>query len=184
MINCYNDVDGVYIAQTDHRFDPPPREASGWAGVWHPFEIGGAFPGWWSQEMVDRMNRMAENDLISPRWLTSWEVRAPERIAPALSLAGGSAWPVLTGIEYGGPSSWVWWKLAALMADLEATSPEGFIWLDDDITAEQGAMEFLKSLEVPHLVIVPSARVGVTRAHVEEIEAFIGEFSSRVRTHR
>lgn len=182
MINCYDDVDGVYIAQTDHRFDPPPREASGWDGVWHPLEIGGAFPGWWSQEMIDSLNRIG-NELVSPRWLTSWEEGAPEQVAPALSIAGGSSWPVLTGVEYDNPVNWQWWKLAALKADLAATNPEGFIWIDDDIGSNPDALAWLSSLDVPHLVIVPAARIGVTRSHIEEIEAFIGEFSTPVRTH-
>lgn len=184
MINWYNDVDGEFNAYTDHRFDPAPREASGWTGNWNPLEIGGAFPGWWSEEMVAEINRLTGHPLVAPKWLTTWEEGAPEQLAPALAIAGGESWPVLTGVEYDDPGNWQWWKLAALKNDLEASRPEAFIWIDDDISFDPGALQWLTTVAIPHLVIVPKTAVGVTRDHVQEIEAFIGELSPAVRTHR
>ncbi|MGK3708889.1 HAD domain-containing protein [Arthrobacter sp. IK3] len=184
MINWYSDVDGVYNAYTDHRFDPAPRSASGWDGNWNPMEIGGAFPGWWSEEMVQETDRLIGHPLVSPRWLTTWEEGAPEQLVPALSIAGGAIWPVITGVEYDDPMNWQWWKLAALKNDLAATEPDAFIWIEDDVPFDPKAIQWLQTVPIPHLVISPKTAVGVTRGHTAEIEAFIGEISASLRTHR
>lgn len=184
MINWYSDVDGVYNAYTDHRFDPAPRSASGWEGTWNPMEIGGAFPGWWSEEMVQETDRLIGHPLVSPRWLTTWEEGAPEQLVPALSIAGGADWPVITGVEYDDPMNWQWWKLAALRDDLAATAPDAFIWVEDDVPFDPKAIQWLQTVAIPHPVISPKTAVGVTRDHIAEIEAFIGETSAGLRTHR
>lgn len=183
MINWYSDVDGVYNAYTDHRSYPPPREAAGWTGTWHPMTIGGAYKGWWSEELVAELDRLTAAPHISPRWLTTWEEGAPQQLAPTLSMNRGALWPVLDGSLDDDPGNWNWWKLDAIKRDLAATQPEAFIWVEDDVPFDPKTVTWLQTVAIPHLVISPKTAIGVTRGNVAEIEAFIGEVSSNVRTH-
>ena len=183
MINWYSDADGVYNAHTDHHFDVAPRSASGWDGNWHPMKIGGAFPGWWSEDLVAETNRLTGYPLVRPKWLTAWEEGAPQQLAPALSIADGENWPVVAGVEYDDPANWRWWKLDAIKKDLTASRPEAFIWIEDGVPFDPNTVGWLQTVAIPHLVISPKTAVGVTRDHITEIEAFIGEVSGRVRTH-
>lgn len=173
MITAYFDADGIFDAATDHRFSPPPAEQTGWED-WNPITVPGAFPGYWSGDLVDAVNRIAGIPSVTCKWLTSWEEQAPLQLAPAIGLAA-TEWEVIYGVEEDDPMNWHWWKLAKIHEDLEKDRPEGFIWLDDDITSDPAALHWLRTIDLPHLAVCPRTADGLTRVHLDEIESFIGK---------
>lgn len=61
--------------------------------------------------------------------------------------------------------------------------PQAFIWVEDDVPFDPKTVKWLPTVSIPHLVISPKTAIGVTRNHVVQIEAFIGEVTAAVRTH-
>lgn len=168
----YSDADGVYVAWSDHRFTAPPAAQTGWTGAWHPVTIPGSFPGYWSEDVVEAMNRIAAYPDVTVKWLTAWEEGAPKLLAPAIGLAG--IWEMIPGVDEDDIGNWDWWKLAKIREDIARSRPDRVVWLDDDIRSDPGALAWLKTLEIPVLVICPNTSHGLTRDHLGEIEAFLG----------
>lgn len=109
-------------------------------------------------------------------WLTTWEHEANKVVAPALG------WDPLEVIESGTlkSSRRRWWKLAALDWWMAGHASRPFVWIDDDIRSELApdpdrrlARYRWATSSSPFLLICPDRDVGITRAHIEEIKAFI-----------
>ncbi|QOD05798.1 HAD domain-containing protein [Pseudarthrobacter sp. BIM B-2242] len=168
----YSDADGIYVAWSDHRFTAPPAEQTGWTGPWHPVTIPGSFPGYWSQDVVEAMNRVAGHPDVTVKWLTAWEEGAPTLLAPTIGL-NGTDWEMIPGVAEDDLANWNWWKLAKIREDVARSRPDRIVWLDDDINFDPASLAWVKELDIPVLVICPRTEHGLTRDHLDEIEAFI-----------
>lgn len=167
----YSDADGVWVAWTNHNFRPAPVEQTGWR-CWHLVTIPGAFPGYWAEEPVEAMNRIAAHPDVTVKWLTAWEEGAPQQLAPTIGLAG--AWEMIPGVDDDDIANWNWWKLAKIREDIARTRPDRVVWLEDDVQTHPAVLAWLETLEIPVLVICPKTEHGLTRDHLAEIEAFLG----------
>jgi hypothetical protein len=172
-ITVYSDADGIWVAWSDHRFTAAPAEQTGWHGPWHPVTVPGSFPGYWAEESVEAMNRIAAHPDVTVKWLTAWEEGAPEQLAPMIGLHGAD-WEMIPGVEEDDLANWNWWKLAKIREDVARTRPDRIVWMDDDINFDAKALAWLEMLDVPVLVICPRTEHGLTKDHLAEIEAFIG----------
>jgi pimeloyl-ACP methyl ester carboxylesterase len=171
-ITVYSDADGIWVAWSDHRFTAAPAEHTGWHGPWHPVTIPGSFPGYWAEEPVEAMNRIAARPDVTVKWLTAWEEGAPEQLAPTIGL-NGADWEMIPGVEEDDMANWNWWKLAKIREDIARTRPDLVVWMDDDIRFDPASLAWLETLDIPVLVISPRTEHGLTRDHLAEIEAFI-----------
>lgn len=116
--------------------------------------------------LIEVLNELASREGVTFKWLTTWERDAAEDLSPAIGL-NGQEWQVLGGDQH----SWHgrdWWKLQAIRADVEATSPSRFFWIDDDLDAERHAREWL-STRAEGTGISPLMRDGLTTADVAQI---------------
>jgi hypothetical protein len=164
MSTIYLDVDGVINAVSKNS---PALKITGWQ-KWATKKISG----WqilYSPELIDELNRLAELPSVTFKWLTTWEDEAANELSPATGL-NGQEWEVLHGDQH----AWHgrdWWKLQAIREDV-ASNNDRFIWVDDDISAEPEALNWVKS-EGGGLVISPNTTHGLTRSHIEKISRFI-----------
>jgi hypothetical protein len=160
-VTLYLDVDGVVC----------PFGASGktpWGSGWSLANAGMlevAFAG----ELVDGLNRLARLPGLRCVWLTSWEDMAPQYLCPAIGLAGGR-WSWLTAAGVGSGDGW--WKLTALQEDLHTSTPDGIVWIDDQLRYEREAQAWAAFLGARILVISPDPRVGISPAELEAVTAF------------
>ncbi|MEV4991253.1 HAD domain-containing protein [Pseudarthrobacter sp. LMD1-1-1.1] len=159
----YLDVDGVINAVTKH-----VPTTTGW-GEYARRKVN-SFPIMYAPALVDALNELANRDDVTIKWLTTWERDAAEDLSPALGI-NGKEWPVLTGDQ----DAWHgegWWKLEAIRADVEATAPDKFFWIDDDLAAELPALEWLAT-RPEGTGITPKMREGLTTEHVDQIKAAV-----------
>jgi hypothetical protein len=149
------DVDGVLSLFGFDFADPP----SGF-----PVSIDGT-PHWLSTDAGARLDRLSRTfDCV---WCTGWEDRAEEHLPRLLGLAGG--WPHLRFDELPRTTNARrHWKLAAIDAHVGAAAPVA--WIDDahDATCEQWAA----SRPGATLLVATNPAVGLTAAHVDELEAW------------
>lgn len=120
------------------------------------------------------MNRIASHQDVTVKWLTAWEEGAPEQLAPTIGL-NGADWEMIPGVEDDDIGNWNWWKLTKIREDIARNRPDRVVWMDDDVNSDPASLAWLESLDIPVLVICPRTEHGLTRDHLAEIEAFIGE---------
>lgn len=65
-------------------------------------------------------------------------------------------------------------KYEALLADL-SSHPRLFVWVDDDATGELREADFVGSLDVPRLILTPTAEFGILRSDLDELTDFVTE---------
>lgn len=120
----------------------------------------------YAPELITMLNALAARDDVTIKWLTTWEHDAAKILSPLIGLDGAD-WEVLTGDlhQWGGPD---WWKLAAIRADVEATSPAAVVWIDDDISLERQAMNWARNRDDVTL-ISPFAKYGLTTEDLTKI---------------
>lgn len=162
----YLDVDGVLNAVT--RKNPTPA-AVGWPeDGWETAPING-YPIRWNRELITALNELAAREDVTFKWLTTWTHDAAKILSPAIGI-NGQDWEVLDR-DSDGPFR-PWWKLEAIRADVEAESPDKFIWIDDDLSAEREALEWLNG-RAEGLGISPFMREGLTCCDIDQITVFI-----------
>lgn len=184
----FMDVDGVInvipSAANRNRIGAPHFRV--WRN-WHPVtdvEVdGNAYPIRVSSDLVDHINDIS--NIADIEWLTTWTDAAPTIFAPTFGIsdfpvanARGSDSPYsptwnAKGIEYR------WWKLNAVIADMEANT-RPVIWTDDDIMTKYSGnyvKGLAKDMNIPILVISPYDAKGIERYHIEKIRAFIADNS-------
>lgn len=161
-VTLYLDVDGVICPFG-------PAGSSEWGSEWCHADAG-LLPVAYAQELVDGLNDLAGRPDVACIWLTSWEEMAPEYLCPAIGLDGGR-WPYLTAD--GGNTGERWWKLAALQADLERSSPERIVWIDDQLRFEKEAQQWAKFLGARILLVSPDPRLGISPAELESVTSFL-----------
>jgi hypothetical protein len=161
--HVYLDVDGVINAVTNAA--PPPW---GWECETSTTTVDG-WPITWATDLVDRLNALADLPNVEIFWLTTWNTRAPELLAPALGI-NGTDWEVL-GIadQYSSEHTMAWWKLPIIQRHMAETSPEAAVWVDDDIAFDAAAVAWASSVE-NLLTISPRSSVGITRDEFDIID--------------
>jgi len=165
MINIYQDIDGVLSPFSKGA----PRNHTLWKGEWRTERIAG-FSMLWSVELIDALNALDSREDVAFKWLTSWEGMAVESFAPVVGI--GTHWPFLA--SYGDQDDLTkWWKLREIRKDIEDTTPEKAIWLDDDIKHDIGGKGFVKEQGDRLLAINPDRNHGLTSKHVQQMIAFI-----------
>lgn len=160
----YLDVDGVVC----------PFGATGstpWGTEWN-LANAGMLEVAYSAELVSGLNGLARLPGLRCVWLTSWEDMAPQYLCPAIGLAGGR-WPWLGAGGVGAGEGW--WKLAALQEDVAATTPNGIVWIDDQLRYEHDAQAWAAILGARILAISPDPRRGISPAELGAVSAFLGE---------
>lgn len=158
------DVDGVLNAVN---FPHPDFE------VWSDYVVVDAeamahsWTIWYSPTVVETLRSWHESGRVEIQWLTTWEDMAngiefkPE--LPEFEVAGWRSEPV---DEYG------WWKLAVVKR-LRAEQPDRhIIWIDDDLTYDTEANEWLDSaIEAEGVYPVrPLTTTGLTREQLALID--------------
>lgn len=161
-VTLYLDVDGVVCP-----FGPTGHTP--WGSRWN-LANAGVLEVVYAGELVDGLNEMARLPGVRCVWLTSWEGMAAEYLCPAIRLDGGR-WPCLTA--EGGGTGEGWWKLAALQEDLSANTPDGIVWIDDQLQYEQEANEWAGFLGERILMVSPDPRRGISPAELAAVSAFI-----------
>ena len=155
-------------------------------GVVCPFGATGTTPwgtGWslanagllevaYAGELVAGLNGLARLPGLRCVWLTSWEDMAPRYLCPAIGLDGGR-WPWLTAEGAGAGEGG--WKLTALQEDVAATTPNGIVWIDDQLRFEQDAQAWAGILGARILAISPDPRRGISPAELAATSAFLSE---------
>jgi hypothetical protein len=140
------DVDGVIsLFGFDHTAPPPG----------FPVAVDG-MPHWLSEAAGRRLQRLSRT--FECVWCTGWEERAEEHLPRLLGLPGG--WPHLP-LGAG-------WKLEAIDTSLGASRPVA--WIDD--VHDTREREWADAREGPTLLITTDPKVGLTDAHVSELETW------------
>lgn len=165
--HIYLDVDGVINAISMK----PPVQNTGWEGEWRTEKVDG-YNILFSVELIERLNALAAREDVQITWLTTWCDRAASMISPALGL-NGEDWPVISATKEEMGYDRGWWKLAKLRQHRKLHGLYGpSYWLDDDLHFYQPAVKYVDE-EYPHLrAISPIMHHGLTKKHIEEIEAF------------
>jgi hypothetical protein len=161
-VTLYLDVDGVVCPFG-------PTGTSPWGSAWSVANAGMlevAYAG----ELVAGLNGLARLPGLRCVWLTSWEDMAPRYLCPALGLDGGR-WPWLVAAGAGEG----WWKLAALQEDVAATTPNGIVWIDDQLRYEQDAQAWADILGARILAISPDPRRGISPAELAAVTGFASQ---------
>lgn len=164
----YLDVDGVLNAVSKKT---PALSLTGWEN-WQTKPVNG-WPILYSPDMIDALNELADRDDVTFKWLTTWTDDAAQVLSPAIGIHG-ETWGVLHGDQHAWGGKQGWWKLEAIRADVATSSRGGkrFIWIDDDLSAEREACDWLRA-RADVLGVSPSISRGLTRGDVESIRAFI-----------
>ena len=161
-VTLYLDVDGVVC----------PFGATGqtpWGSGWS-LANAGMLEVAYAGELVDGLNGLARLPGVRCVWLTSWEDMAPQYLCPAIGLAG-ARWPWLTAAGAGTGEGW--WKLTALQEDVASTTPDGIVWIDDQLGYEEEARAWAGFLGARILVISPDPRRGISPAELAAVNAFV-----------
>lgn len=159
----YLDVDGVLNAVQKRN-----PSATGWS-LWESKPVNG-WPILFSPELIAELNAIAALPDVTFKWLTTWTDDAAKMLSPAIGI-NGQDWEVLDGDQHGWRGR-DWWKLQAIQADVLSTEPDQFIWIDDDISAERSAIEWVDGRNNGY-TISPFTVEALTREHIEEIKALV-----------
>jgi hypothetical protein len=162
----YLDVDGVLNAVSKKH---PSISATGW-DKWETAPVNG-WPILWSPELIAELNELAARDDVTFKWLTTWTDDAAKVLSPAIGI-NGQEWEVLHGDQHAWGGKRGWWKLEAIQKDILETMPGQFIWIDDDISAEREAIDWVTGRDNGY-AISPFTSWGLTREHLTEIQALI-----------
>ncbi len=160
-VTLYLDVDGVVC----------PFGATGttpWGSGWS-LANAGMLEVSYAAELVAGLNGLARTPGLRCVWLTTWEDMAPQYLCPAIGLTG-SRWPWLASDGAGAGEGW--WKLAALQDDVAATSPDGIVWIDDQLRYEREAQAWAGFVGRRILVISPDPRRGISPDELAAATAF------------
>jgi len=129
----------------------------------------------WSEVVADYLRSVHQRGLAEIRWHTTWQLNAPEQLAPAVGLP---EWPIAESPE------WLrlsgdgrrWWKTPAADRVVHAEGRR-LIWTDDDIASEMrwpGSEIHDALLGGDVLTVSPPSAVGLTRRNLRAIDAFLG----------
>lgn len=143
------------------------KPKAGWPQYDHSAVVAFDGLGWpitFAPTLFTLLNELHQSNLVSFRWLTTWEHDAPTRFAPAVGLDLG---PWVAGEDDG--QSPTWWKLD-VFADTLRDADHLVIWTDDDIKDSLHAQQVVDFLHPEQaLVISPDEREGLTPQEFDRI---------------
>jgi hypothetical protein len=120
----------------------------------------------WSPTVARSIGQLASRAEVL--WLTTWEEDAQIHLEPLLGLPRFE----LAGRDET-DSPWRWWKHDIVTA-LWETDPRPFVWIDDDLSLFDDALEWVKGLPPDQaLPIAPDPSSGLTPEHLEIIDRFV-----------
>lgn len=125
-----------------------------------------------SPELCARLDALARNADTSCWWLTSWTVPMRESMHPF----PGRHWPDVADVSTFESASPAWWKLRALESWLDQHSElAALAWCDDHLRGGRLAQtrRALARRAVQGLLLSPQTSVGLTPAHLRQIEAWV-----------
>ena len=165
-VKVYIDVDGVINSFHEG------RKHTGWVGEWRAERVMGYWINWYT-DLVDTLNELAKADDVEIVWLTTWQNNAAELLSPALGIEGEN-WRVLyhKDGEFLYSHSKDWWKLNAIKRDIAEHGPDKVIWIDDDISFDRSACEWIKE-QSNVLAISPFTDYGMTKSDFDGIIEYI-----------
>jgi hypothetical protein len=119
--------------------------------------------------MCERLDALGRRPGVSCWWLTSWT----EEMRRAMDPFPGRAWPVVGSLDdHQGPGR-SWWKMAA-MQEWVAQHPtvRSVAWCDDHLRGGRpaAARRWFASRDVEALLVAPTTSVGLTPAHLDQLE--------------
>lgn len=167
MKTIYLDIDGVINSLSKN----PPRQNTGWEGEWKKEKIMG-YTILWSVELVDCLNALAEREDVQIKWLTTWQDQAGEFFSPGTGI-NGADWDFFSTSENALFAYDYWWKLNAIVQDVEETKPEKVVWIDDELPHRMQAQAWLFENNSTVLGIGPESTHGLTKKHIWQIEQFL-----------
>jgi hypothetical protein len=124
----------------------------------------------YAPELIAALNELAARDDVTIKWLTTWEHDAAKILSPLIGL-NGENWEVLTGDLH----AWVgkdWWKYIAIRADTENLVDANVIWIDDDLSLEREALNWVNRFDNVH-AFSPFAKHGLTAEELTRIRALV-----------
>lgn len=159
------DIDGVLNLMAR-----PPRH--GWPLYRHVVVVrdsqGIAWEICYAPLLMSLLTQLHAKNIVSFRWLTTWEYDGPLNFAPAVSLNIGQ-W--VAAVDRG---ELTWWKLDAFVATLGSPEELPIIWTDDEIATESEAQRILDMVHGDDaLAFAPNERVGITPENFELILDYI-----------
>lgn len=179
----YLDIDGVMVVFPAKHGNPnklPHLKAwSRWESFTAYNDAGKAFHIIWSPELVEEIKTLS--NIYDIYWLTNWRHLALTQFTPNTGLP---VFPVRTAIgvdeEYSSITSLAghaekrWWKVNAIVEDMETIPGLKWAWVDDSIRSP--VRTYFKSLakitEVPSLMVTPFDAIGITPDHLKLLHDF------------
>jgi len=156
------DVDGVLNALDKRSKDWPHYETP----VCRGYVIR------YAPALIERMDALVAADKVEIVWLTTWWdniIHLPFTNWHGYRVAN-------TEDEYNAfrkfSGSYDWWKRP--VAQRLYTPGQKMIWTDDDLAFDRVSVEWVKSVYPDVLGISPNTNHGLTPAHLDTIEAFLG----------
>lgn len=137
----------------------------------------------YAEDVVNFMNRMSER--VDIKMLTTWKYDSMTMLAPAIGLRTDLEVVDVPGIwsplSLNDNREHRWWKLNAIIDNINDPDAADFIWTDDDIGSHDRnyvkRMSEFAGLEC--LVITPHMGVALEPEHLRRIEAFAEAFEKR-----
>jgi len=138
---------------------------------------GEAVPVSWPAESVKRLNDLKRTTGYEWKWLStwrSWTTLIDDELGTRSD--GFVSWKEADGKNYPGYN--VRESYGAKLAHVLRINDEDkrpFVWVDDEATDFFSPDQL--SYDVPHLIIKPDEKTGMTRTHLTQIEKFMREHS-------
>lgn len=163
----YIDVDGVINSFIED------RKLSGWSGEWKKEKVMGYWIHWYT-DLVDSLNKFDKMENVTVKWLTTWQDNAVTHLCEPLGI-NGKAWEVVYALDKSAlyVTKVHWWKLKAMQKDIEETNPDKVVWIDDDISFERTACEWISDQGSKIHAISPFTDVGMTKEDFDGIIEYI-----------
>ncbi|MFC4785226.1 HAD domain-containing protein [Nocardioides sp. MAHUQ-72] len=124
-----------------------------------------------SPRLCARLDDLAQTPGLSCWWLTSWSIKMRTAMHPF----PGRGWPAVADPAQAPMGGRTWWKLAALETWLDQHAEMlALAWCDDDLRGgrPRAVRRRLASRGLEPLLLSPRTEVGLTPAHLDQLESW------------
>jgi hypothetical protein len=172
-MKLFLDFDGVVNFSASRSAYTKNRDTLGYARRTALLSGGSLYNVQYSAELVKKLNDAHEEHKFNWLWLTTWHKDAVAVVDKHLGTEsdGFVDWSPHAGVRLGQTEAQVVAVRAAnkLSVLKENYGGEPFIWVDDDATDNFNPTDF----PVPHLVVKPDERYGITRTDWDKMTEFM-----------